>query len=237
VKDESGRMASVPRTHKPRAFLSYNSKDLTASIKKSAASIGRPDNEEAVRDPVFNYDVFLSHSAKDKAMALAPAERLRQDGLRVWSDEWECPSPAGAREGGQSPDAGRGTQANSIPAKIEKGPEHSRVLVLCMSAQAFGSEWAQLVCPAIASERRRKAGTFRRRDPLNKEHRFMPALQPSAFSHWLSAFSGCPHQRHSDAITLHQLATGDTRGEEHGWVYWLNHNWRVFLHGEASAIH
>jgi hypothetical protein len=37
------------------------------------------------------------------------------------------------------------------------------VLVLCMSANAFGSDWAQL-----------EAGTFRFRDPLNKERRFIP---------------------------------------------------------------
>lgn len=45
---------------------------------------------------------------------------------------------------------------DSIPAKIEEGLEHSRVLVLCMSANAFGSDWAQL-----------ESGTFRFRDPLN----------------------------------------------------------------------
>ena len=93
----------------------------------------------------FTYDVFLSHSSKDKPVVRAVAERLRADGLRVWLDEWEI------RPG------------DSIPAKIEEGLEHSRVLVLCMSAQAFGSDWAQL-----------EAGTFRFRDPLNKERRFIP---------------------------------------------------------------
>jgi hypothetical protein len=53
--------------------------------------------------------------------------------------------------------------AESIPAKIETGLEHSRVLVLCMSADAFGSDWAQL-----------EASMFRFRDPLNKERRFIP---------------------------------------------------------------
>ena len=52
---------------------------------------------------------------------------------------------------------------DSIPAKIEEGLERSRVLVLCMSANAFGSDWAQL-----------ESGTFRFRDPLNKERRFLP---------------------------------------------------------------
>ena len=70
----------------------------------------------------FEYDVFLSHSAKDKHVVRAVAERLRGDGLRVWLDEWEI------RPG------------DSIPAKIEAGLEHSRVLVLCMSAHAFGSD-------------------------------------------------------------------------------------------------
>ncbi len=93
----------------------------------------------------FKYDVFLSHSSNDKTIVRALAERLRANKLRVWFDEWEI------RAG------------DSIPSKIEEGLEHSRVLVLCMSAQAFGSDWAQL-----------EAGTFRFRDPLNKERRFIP---------------------------------------------------------------
>ena len=51
----------------------------------------------------------------------------------------------------------------TLQARIEDGLERSRVLVLCMSANAFGSDWAQL-----------EAGTFRFRDPLNKERRFIP---------------------------------------------------------------
>ena len=93
----------------------------------------------------FPFDVFLSHSSRDKAIVRPLAERLRQDGLRVWFDEWEL------RPG------------DSIPSKIEAGLEHSRVLVLCMSAQAFGSDWAQL-----------ESGTFRFRDPLNQDRRFIP---------------------------------------------------------------
>jgi hypothetical protein len=93
----------------------------------------------------FQYDVFLSHSAKDKAVVRPLAERLRADKVRVWFDEWEI------------------KPGDNIPAKIEEGLEHSRVLVLCMSANAFGSDWAQL-----------ESGTFRFRDPLNKERRFIP---------------------------------------------------------------
>jgi hypothetical protein len=71
----------------------------------------------------FPHNVFLSHNAKDKAVSRPLAERLPQDGLKVWFDEWECPSPAGAGEGGRRPGEGRG--AEGIPAKIEEGLEHA----------------------------------------------------------------------------------------------------------------
>jgi hypothetical protein len=93
----------------------------------------------------FQYDVFLSHSLKDKPLVRAIAERLRTDGLRVWLDEWQI------------------KPGDSIPAKIEEGLEHSRVLVLCMSAHTFGSDWATL-----------ESQTFLFRDPLNKQRRFIP---------------------------------------------------------------
>ena len=83
----------------------------------------------------FPYDVFLSHSAKDRAVeavVLPLAERLRADGVKVCFDEWVLKS-------------GDSIEKNqSKTAKIEEGLERSRVLVLCMSANAFGSDWAQL---------------------------------------------------------------------------------------------
>jgi hypothetical protein len=42
----------------------------------------------------FQYDVFLSHSSKDKAIVRPLAERLRKDGLKVWFDEWVIPVAA-----------------------------------------------------------------------------------------------------------------------------------------------
>jgi small GTP-binding protein len=93
----------------------------------------------------FAFDVFLSHSSKDKAVVREVAERLRKDGLRVWFDEWVL------------------KPGDNLPKKIDDGLEQSRVLVLCMSARAFGSDWAQL-----------ESYTFRFRDPLNKELRFIP---------------------------------------------------------------
>jgi TIR domain len=102
----------------------------------------------------FQYDVFLSHSAKDKAVVRLLAERLRKDGLKVWFDEWVI------------------KPGDSIPAKIEEGLEPSNFGFRVsgfgfaqpgMSANAFGSDCAQL-----------EAGTFRFRYPLNQERRFIP---------------------------------------------------------------
>ncbi len=93
----------------------------------------------------FKYDLFLSYSSKDKAIVRPLAERLRADGLRVWFDEWVL------------------KPGDNLPKKLDDGLEESRVLVLCMSAHAFGSDWAQL-----------ESYTFRFRDPLNKERRFIP---------------------------------------------------------------
>ena len=78
----------------------------------------------------FPHDVFLSHSAQDKAVVRPLAERLRADGVKH--------SDFGFRHSdfGFSPP--------------------------CLSAHAFGSDWAQL-----------ESGTFRFRDPLNKERRFL----------------------------------------------------------------
>lgn len=91
----------------------------------------------------FDHDVFLSHSSKDKAVVRLIAERLRTDGLRVWFDEWEIKA------------------GDSIPAKTEEGLEHSRVLVLCLSDNAFGSDWGRL-----------EGETLRFREPLNDAPRY-----------------------------------------------------------------
>ena len=104
----------------------------------------------------FPYDVFLSHSAKDKAVVRPLAERLRADGVKVWFDEWVL-KPGDCIERNQSKSA-----------KIEEGLERSRVLVLCMSANAFGSDWAQLESGTL------RTGQRPFRDPLNKERRFLP---------------------------------------------------------------
>ena len=80
----------------------------------------------------FPYDAFLSHSAKDKAVVRPLAERLRQDGLKVWFDEWVL------------------KPGDRIPAKIEPPPRPS------YGGTGEGLEHSRmLACPAEAPERRR----------------------------------------------------------------------------------
>ena len=93
----------------------------------------------------YRYDVFLSHSSADKPVVRELAEQLRAAGLRVWFDEWLI------------------QPGDLISAKIEEGLEHTAVLLLCMSANAFGSDWVSL-----------EGHTAIFRDPQNLERRFVP---------------------------------------------------------------
>ena len=72
----------------------------------------------------FPYDVFLSHSAKDKAVVRPRAERLRKDG------------DTSKDEGKRMKDE---TALHPSSFIIHPFPT-----VPCLSANAFGSDWAQL---------------------------------------------------------------------------------------------
>jgi small GTP-binding protein len=93
----------------------------------------------------FVYDVFLSCCSTDRAEVGELAKRLQSDGCRVWFHDWEI------------------DYGHDIQSRIEQGLEQSRVLLLCISRQALGSEWPEL-----------QAGAFRFRDPLNQDRRFIP---------------------------------------------------------------
>ena len=87
-------------------------------------------------DAQFSYDVFLSHSAKDKAvvrvssLSASNGERagvrcrslqlLRKDGLKVWFDEWVLPVASVCDR------PTRRSQSAATMAKIEEGLEQSR---------------------------------------------------------------------------------------------------------------
>ncbi len=95
----------------------------------------------------FDHDVFFSYSSTDKLVVHSLAERLKEDGLRVWLDDWII------------------QPGDMIGLKIEQGLERSRILVLVMSRAAFESAWSTL---------ERHTPLFR--DPTNKERRFIPLL-------------------------------------------------------------
>lgn len=95
----------------------------------------------------FEYDVFLSHNSKDKPRVRKLAGRLKEAGVRVWFDEWNV---------------GAG---DIIALKVDEGLEQSRVLVLCISANALASGW-------VALER----STAIHRDPANEGRRYIPLL-------------------------------------------------------------
>lgn len=93
----------------------------------------------------FKFDVFISHSEKDKPAVRELAERLRRDGLRVWFDDWEI------------------KPGDAILLKIQAGLEQARTLVLVMSQHASASEWVTFEHYSVLF-----------RDPTNQQRRFIP---------------------------------------------------------------
>jgi len=92
----------------------------------------------------FQFDVFLGHSAKDKALVRDLSMRLKNDGIRVWLDEEQI------------------NPCHNIPHKTEEVLERSCALVLYVPGNAFGSAPPQF-----------QAGTLWFRDPLTKERGFI----------------------------------------------------------------
>lgn len=76
------------------------------------------------------------------------ANRLKQDRLRVWLDEWEI------------------QPGDMIGLKIQQGLERSRTLLMVMSAAYFASEWSTL-----------EHQTLLFRDPTNAQRRFITVLK------------------------------------------------------------
>jgi hypothetical protein len=154
----------------------------------------------------FDYDVFVSYSSQDKDAVRDVAERLKNDGLKVWFDEWII------------------KPGDSIPAKIEDGLENSRILLLCMSEHAFGSEWTQL-----------ESYTFRFRDQLNNERRFIPlrlddtpakgSLAQFAYIRWF------PEEREKEYKKLLEVCRPPA--EEAGQIY---HNYTERSNGIDGKI-
>lgn len=74
----------------------------------------------------FAYDVFISYSSPDQPIARALAQRLRNDGLSVWFDEWVI------------------KPGDKISLRLEEGLRQSRILILFMSENVSASDWMSL---------------------------------------------------------------------------------------------
>jgi WD40 repeat protein/GTPase SAR1 family protein len=98
-------------------------------------------------EPIFEFDVFVSHSSKDKRLVRSIAMRLKSAGLKVFFDEWEI------------------APGDLIGQRIEHGLQASRNLLLCMSPNSVKSDWVKL-----------EHQTFLFRDPTNSRRRFIPLL-------------------------------------------------------------
>ena len=116
------------------------------------------------------YDIFFGCSLRDTGTVRKIAERLRDDGVRVWFSEWEIKLGDDSLE------------------KYEIGLESSRMFVLCFSGESFGSVWGKL-----------EAGTLQFRDPLNKERSFIPMrLDDSPVPDALSQFQTLDWSKNSE---------------------------------------
>jgi small GTP-binding protein len=93
----------------------------------------------------YAYDVFFVYSAEDKPIVRELAEQLRNDGLRIWLDEWEVKA------------------GDSVALSASQGLIQSRTLVFAISENAYKSEW-----PALE----RQTTLFR--DLTSSERRFIP---------------------------------------------------------------
>lgn len=144
-EDPKQNEAHVPLLLQARRVAESNLPGHPEASRGKAVESAFPSAKKSVETHQFAYDIFLSHNNHDKPRVRRLAERLREAGLRVWFDEWVV-------KGG-----------DDIYLSMERGLAQSRVLVLCMSAHAFGSDWVRTESRSVLF-----------RDPANQERRFIP---------------------------------------------------------------
>ena len=139
-------------------------------------------NGEEIRRS-FRYDVLFACSAKDKGIVRGLAQRLKDDGLHVWFDEWEI------------------LPGESIEAARKRALEQSRILILALSANAFGSEWSALERQTIGF-----------RDAADSDRRFIPVrLDSAAVKDTVGQFAYVDWREQSEGEYLRLLAACKAR--------------------------
>jgi hypothetical protein len=71
------------------------------------------------------YDIFISHSSSDKAVAERVTQWLSEKGLRVWYDSWEI------------------LVGHDIVDEVYRGIRESRFLLVLLSISSINSRWVQ----------------------------------------------------------------------------------------------
>lgn len=99
-------------------------------IKIKIDNLNNKVNIENVSDKFLNipikYDVFISHASEDKASFVRPfANHLKDNGLKVWYDEFELKI------------------GDSLRRKIDYGLANSRFGIIILSDSFFNKEWPQ----------------------------------------------------------------------------------------------
>ena len=119
----------------------------------------------------FPYDVFLSHSAKDKAVVRPLAERLRQDGLKVWPVTPKRPRAGGFDEWMLKP-------GDSIPVKVDPPSlRRSGKTWEGLEPSSFGFRISDLRSPACRPMRSARTGPSCKRT-LNSQLSAINQLAP-----------------------------------------------------------
>ena len=127
-------------------------------------------------DQDFKYDVFLSHAREDTAWCEKLAERLRNEGVHVWFDEWEL------------------KPGDHLLARLNEGLRQSRKMVAVWSASYFRDDKFWTLAEAFSQQHS---------DMLASERPLIPVLIedckiPPTFRNILSI-----DFRHPDDFDLH----------------------------------
>lgn len=109
----------------------------------------QPVAVNVVEDRVCAYDVFLSYNSAQKDWTRALARRLREDGFRVFFDEWEMPKYIGK------------TWIDVLSQNIEE----TRRVILVWSPEFFSGEWTSF-----------ESNILQLRDPNGKKGRILPLI-------------------------------------------------------------
>src|SRR3569832_798649 len=91
-----------------------------------------PAQHEAEDQP--RYDVFLSYASEDRAWCERLAERLRDDGIRVWVDFWEL------------------QPGDRLEVRVNEGLERSRKVVALISKSYFRQDKAWTLLESYSAQ-------------------------------------------------------------------------------------